>query len=65
MLASLKVVVEGCFGIDLSLSYKEDLKHFKVAASRMISAIMQSRRKVVKPTWKEDPHPCLPCGDFP
>ena len=52
MLASLKVVVQGCFGTELSPSYKEDLTHFREAASAMILHITQTRRKVFKPTWK-------------
>ena len=52
MLASLKVVVQGCFGTELSPTYKEDLSQFKKATSAMITHLLQARGKVVKPTWK-------------
>ena len=52
MLASLKVVVQGCFGTELSPNYKDDLSQFKQAAAAMIAHLLQARRKVVKPTWK-------------
>ena len=52
MLASLKVVVQSCFGTELSPTYKADLSQFRKAASDMIKHLLQARRKVVKPTWK-------------
>jgi hypothetical protein len=52
MLSVFKTVVQGCFGIDLSLNFKEDIDQFILS---MINLIKYSKNKLginLNPTWK-------------
>ena len=52
MLASLRAVQQSCFTVDLGPSYKDDLALFKATVRAVIDHAMQTRNKVLKPTWK-------------